>query len=109
MQDSEVHMVVSAAVPSERYKIGIKTMEHEKDFFTAETPFTQLSQLEQVNQVIKQTKRKYAVNYSERVSDESAIFAGRLLECGAIGRVVQVLGMGPHRLNLPSRPDWFFY
>lgn len=25
-----------------------------------------------------------------------------------IGRVVQVLGLGPHRLNAPSRPAWFF-
>lgn len=25
-----------------------------------------------------------------------------------IGTVIQTLGMGPHRLQLPTRPDWFF-
>jgi predicted dehydrogenase len=31
-----------------------------------------------------------------------------LIAAGAIGRVVQVLGLGPHRLAAPSRPAWFF-
>jgi predicted dehydrogenase len=31
-----------------------------------------------------------------------------LIKEGAIGRVVQVIGTGPHRLNAPTRPDWFF-
>jgi predicted dehydrogenase len=47
--------------------------------------------------------------YSERLHVESAVFAGELIEQGAIGRVIQVLGIGPHRLGDPaSRPDWFF-
>jgi predicted dehydrogenase len=36
------------------------------------------------------------------------VFAGQLIADGAIGRVVQVLGTGPHRLNAGSRPPWFF-
>jgi len=48
------------------------------------------------------------VYYSERVHVESAVFAGQLVHNGAIGRVVQVLGMGPHRANLGSRPPWFY-
>jgi predicted dehydrogenase len=36
------------------------------------------------------------------------VFAGQLIEDNAIGRVVQVIGLGPHRLNAASRPDWFF-
>jgi Predicted dehydrogenases and related proteins len=31
-----------------------------------------------------------------------------LIEHGAIGRVLQVLGLGPHRLNAGKRPEWFF-
>jgi predicted dehydrogenase len=31
-----------------------------------------------------------------------------LIENGAIGRVIQVIGLGPHRLNPASRPAWFF-
>ncbi len=48
------------------------------------------------------------VYYSERLHVESAVFAGQLIEQGAIGKVIQVQGFGPHRLNAPSRPDWFF-
>ena len=48
------------------------------------------------------------VYYSERLHVECAVFAGDLVRQGAIGRVVQVLGLGPHRQNAESRPAWFF-
>ena len=48
------------------------------------------------------------VYFSERLHVEGAVFAGDLIKDGAIGRVLQVTGFGPHRLNAPSRPDWFF-
>ena len=51
--------------------------------------------------------KKYAVYYSERLHVESAVFAGQLVQQGAIGRVVQTLGMGPHREGT-GRPDWFY-
>jgi predicted dehydrogenase len=34
--------------------------------------------------------------------------AEELVAGGAIGQVKQVLGIGPHRQNLASRPAWFF-
>jgi len=108
LQDPEVHLVATAIIPSERYRLGIEVMEHGKDFFTAKTPFTSLTQLDEVKLKVKETKQKYAVYYSERLGVESAIFAGKLITAGAIGRVIQVLGMGPHRLRLGTRPDWFF-
>jgi predicted dehydrogenase len=64
--------------------------------------------LEAAKQAVLRTGRKYAVYYSERLHVESAVFAGQLVQDGAIGRVVQVLGLGPHRLSAPSRPAWFF-
>ncbi len=108
LQDPEVHLVAAAAVPSDRGPLGVRVMEHGKDYFTDKTPFTTLEQLEQARAACARTGRKYAVYYSERLHVESAIHAGRLVHDGAIGRVVQVLGLGPHRLNAPSRPQWFF-
>jgi predicted dehydrogenase len=32
----------------------------------------------------------------------------RLVREGAVGRVIQTVGLGPHRLNRALRPDWFF-
>ena len=34
--------------------------------------------------------------------------AGELVKAGAIGKVVQTVGLGPHRINAPTRPAWFF-
>ncbi len=70
--------------------------------------FLSLEQALQIDSFEKATGKIWAVCYSERVQNESAIFAGQLIEQGAIGRVIQVIGLGPHRLNAPSRPDWFF-
>lgn len=108
LQDPEIRLVAAAAVPSERGPLGLRVMEHGKDYFTDKTPFTALEQLERAKQTVAATGRKYAVYYSERLHVESAEFAGQLIKDGAIGRVVQVLGLGPHRLNAASRPDWFF-
>ena len=108
LQDPEVALVAAAAVPSDRGPLGVKVMEHGKDYFTDKTPFTGLDQLEHARRTAAETGRKYAVYYSERLHVESAVFAGQLVQDGAIGRVVQVLGLGPHRLNAAQRPAWFF-
>ncbi|CAG7617865.1 hypothetical protein PAESOLCIP111_02056 [Paenibacillus solanacearum] len=108
LQDPNIKLVAAAAVPSERGPLGIRVMEAGKDYFTDKTPFTRLEQLEAARETVKKTGRKYMVYYSERLHVESAMFAGELVQQGAIGRVVQVMGWGPHRLNAPSRPEWFF-
>jgi len=108
LQDPEIRLVAGAAIPSERAALGIRVMEHGKDYFTDKTPFTTLEQVEAARETAARTGQKYLVYYSERLHVESAVFAGQLVKDGAIGRVVQVIGTGPHRLNAPSRPDWFF-
>lgn len=108
LQDEDIKLVAAAAIPSERSALGNKVMEAGKDYFTDKTPFTTLDQLEATKKVVERTGRKYMVYFSERLHVESAVFAGDLIQAGAIGRVLQVTGFGPHRLNAPSRPDWFF-
>jgi predicted dehydrogenase len=106
--DPEVSLLAAAAVPSERCALGCRTMEAGKDYFTDKTPFTTLAQLAQAKTVVEKTGRKYMVYFSERLHVESAMYATDLVQRGAVGRVIQVLGLGPHRLSLPSRPAWFF-
>ncbi|MDC3416022.1 Gfo/Idh/MocA family protein [Aquibacillus salsiterrae] len=108
LNDEEVKLVAAAAIPSKRCELGLRVMDHGKDYFTDKAPFTTLEQLAQAKEKVKSTGKKYMVYYSERLHVESAIFAGQLIDEGAIGRVIQVIGTGPHRLNAPSRPDWFF-
>ncbi|RCW74893.1 Gfo/Idh/MocA family protein [Saliterribacillus persicus] len=108
LEDAEVKLIAAAAVPSERSELGNKVLRSGKDYFTDKTPFTTLAQLEETKKVVQETGQKYMVYFSERLHVESAVFAGDLIKEGAIGNVIQVTGFGPHRLNAPSRPDWFF-
>jgi hypothetical protein len=79
-----------------------------KDYFTDKTPFTTHEQLSHARSVAQRTGRKYMVYYSERLHVEASVRAGQLIEQGTIGRVVQVIGMGPHRSNPSTRPAWFW-
>lgn len=108
LEDPEIRLVAGAAVPNQRCALGLRVMEAGKDYFTDKTPMTTLAQLEEAKAACARTGQKYMVYFSERLHNESAVFAGQLIRDGAIGEVIQVLGLGPHRLNAPSRPDWFF-
>lgn len=100
--DPEVLLVAGAAVTSERCALGLRAMDAGKDYFTDKAPFTTLTQLESARAKVRESGRKYMVYYSERLHVESAVYAGQLTQQGAIGRVVQVTGFGPHRLNAPA-------
>ena len=108
LDDEGIQLVASAAIPRDRAELGIRVVEHGKHYFADKPPLTTLDQLAAAREAAGRTGRKYAVYYSERLHSESAVYAGQLIGDGAIGRVVQVLGMGPHRMNAPSRPGWFF-
>ncbi|GAA1488796.1 Gfo/Idh/MocA family protein [Brachybacterium sacelli] len=107
--DDDVLLVAAAAVPADRAALGIRVMEAGKDYFTDKTPLTTLDQLAEARAAVERTGKKYAVYYSERLHVEAAVLAGQYIDRGAIGDVIQVMGMGPHRLGDPaSRPDWFY-
>jgi len=108
LDDPAIKMVAAAAVPCERGPVGCRVMQAGKDYFTDKTPFTTLEQLAKARTTAAETGRKYMVYFSERLHVECAVFAGQLIQQGAIGQVVQVVGFGPHRLSAPSRPAWFF-
>lgn len=108
LDDPDLKMIAAAAVPSLRGPIGVDVMNHGKDYFTDKTPFTTLDQLQEATRTAETTGQKYVCCYSERVQNESAEYAVELIRDGVIGEVVQVIGLGPHRLNAAQRPKWFF-
>lgn len=109
LKDPEILLVAAAAVPCERCQVGIRCMEAGKDYFTDKGPFTALEQLELARKKVEETGRKYMVYYSERLHSECSVYAGQLVKAGAIGRVLSVTGLGPHRLGNPEeRPEWFY-
>ena len=108
LADPAIQLVSAAAVPCDRGPLGGRVMAAGKDYFTDKTPFTSLNQLDQAKAVVARTGRKYMVYFSERLHVESAMYATDLVAAGAIGKVIQVIGLGPHRLSKASRPAWFF-
>jgi len=108
LDDPSVRLIASAAIPCERGPLGLRVMDHGKDYFADKPPLTSLEQLDAARRKVADTGRIYAAYYSERLHVEAAVKAGELIEGGAIGRVIQVLGLGPHRLNASARPAWFW-
>ncbi|MBM3864507.1 MAG: Gfo/Idh/MocA family oxidoreductase [Verrucomicrobia bacterium] len=108
LADPEVRLVTAAAVTSERAALGVRVMRAGKDYFTDKAPCTTLEQLAEVRQVAANTGRKYFTYYGERLTSEAGMFATDLVAAGVVGRVVQVVGLGPHRLRKATRPAWFF-
>ncbi len=108
LADPGVNLVSAAAVPCDRGPLGVRVMEAGKDYFTDKTPFTSLSQLDDAKAAVARTGRKYMVYFSERLHVEAGMYATDLVAGGAIGKVIQVIGLGPHRLGKANRPDWFF-
>jgi predicted dehydrogenase len=108
LEDDSIQAVLSAAIPDERAPLGIRVMQHGKDYIVDKPGITTLEQLADVRRVIAATKRIYSIVYSERFENRATVRAGELVRAGTIGKVVQTIGLGPHRINVPSRPDWFF-
>lgn len=108
LADPSVRLIASAAIPADRAALGLRVLSHGKDFFSDKPPCITLAEVQSVRECTAQTERKFFVYFSERLHVEGAVYAERLIRQGAIGRVVQVMGWGPHRASVETRPPWFF-
>ncbi|MFD2935579.1 Gfo/Idh/MocA family protein [Spirosoma flavum] len=108
LDDKSIQLVLSSAIPNERAPIGIRVMRAGKDYMADKPGITTLEQLAEVRRVQKETKRIYSIMYSERFENRATVKAGELVKAGAIGSVIQTIGLGPHRMTPKFRPDWFF-
>lgn len=108
LDDPDVDMVLIADIPARRADRAIEAMEAGKDVMSDKPGCTTLAQLDNVRQTQARTGRIWSVDFSERFEVPSVLKAAELVSDGAIGTVIQTLGLGPHRLNRHLRPDWFF-
>ena len=108
LEDRDIAMVVSAAIPCDRAQLGIEVMRHGKDYMTDKPGMTSRDELVEVRRVQAETKRIYSVCYSEHFQTRSTVKAGELVAAGAIGKVVNTNGLGPHKLENLPRPRWFY-
>jgi predicted dehydrogenase len=108
LEDKSIQLILSSIIPDQRAGVGIRAMQHGKDYMSDKPGITSLEQLAEVRRIQKQTSRIYSIMYSERFENKATVKAGELVKAGAIGKVIQTIGLGPHRMNTAIRPDWFF-
>ncbi len=108
LEDPRIQLVVSAAIPCERAPLGIRVMQHGKDYMSDKPGFTTFEQLVETRRVQAETGRIYSICFSERFEVRAAVKAAQMVRDGAIGRVIQTTGLGPHRVHPPERPVWFW-
>ncbi len=107
LDDPTIQLIVSAAIPNERAPLGLKAMEHGKDFMVDKPAATTLEQLAELRRVQARTKRIFSVLIG-RHENKSINKAGELIRAGAIGKVVQTAALAPHKMNPETRAPWFF-
>ncbi len=108
LQDPDIQLIVTAAIPSQRAAIAVEAMRHGKDVLCDKPGVINDEQLALVEKTARETQRIFSICFSERMVVPAVGAALRLVREGAIGRVIQTMGMGPHRLNQAIRPSWFF-
>lgn len=108
LDDADVKMVLISAIPVDRAALAIAAMEAGKDVMVDKPGCTTLAQLAAIREAQARTGRIWTVNFSERFEVPAVAVAERLVAEGAIGRVIQTVGLGPHKQNLKTRPEWFF-
>ena len=108
LDDASIRMVVSSAIPDQRAPIAIEAMRAGKDVMVDKPGVVSFEQLAEVKRVQQETGRIWSVCFSERFENCATERASALVAAGAIGKVVQTVGLGPHALRNNPRPGWFF-
>ena len=116
LDDPSVQLVLTSQIASERAGIAVRAMKRGKDFLSDKPGLTTLEQLAEVRKTIAETKRIYAIMYSELLEVKAAVYAGDLVRQGAIGKVIQTINIAPHQIFQHAgdagggggRPDWFW-
>jgi predicted dehydrogenase len=117
VHDNSIQLVLSSQIANERAPLGVRVMKAGKDFLSDKPGITTLAQLAEVRKTIAETKRTYAIMYSERLEVKAAVKAGELIQAGAIGKVIQTINIAPHQIvqghgdaggGLGGRPEWFW-
>ena len=108
LDDPEIRLVVGAGILDERAPMAVRAMRHGKDVMLDKPGATTLDQLAELRRVQAETGRIFSILYSEHYTQPATVAAGELVKSGAIGRVLQTVGLGPHKVGNYQRPDWFW-
>ena len=105
---SDADLALVSCIPSDRASIAEKAIRCGMDVMTDKPGCTSFEQLDAIKKAVAETGRIWSINFSERFEVPAVTRATELVQAGAIGQVVHTVGLGPHRLNRATRPEWFF-
>ena len=108
LEDESIRLIVGAGIADERAPMAIRAMRHGKDVMLDKPGAVSLNQLADLRKAQKETGRIFSICYSEHFQQKSTVEAGHLVQTGAIGQVIQTIGIGPHQLGNNPRPEWFY-
>lgn len=108
LEDPEILLVIGAGILADRAPMAVRAMRHGKDVMLDKPGATTLEQLAELRRTQAETGRILSILYSEHYTQPATVAAGELVKTGAIGRVLQTIGLGPHRIGNYQRPDWFW-
>ena len=108
LNDPSIELILLSGIPCDRAGWAVRAMEAGKDVMSDKPGCTTPEQLAAIKAIVAATGRIWSIDFSERFEVPAVTRAAELVAEGAIGKVVQTLGIGPHRLNRDTRPGWFF-
>jgi len=108
LENPAVEMVACASIPVEHAEDAIAAMRHGKAVMVDKPGAITFEQLEALRAVQAETGAYYTICINERVRSPAAIVAGKLVADGAIGKVIQTIGMAPHHHRPHMRSPWFY-
>jgi predicted dehydrogenase len=108
LEDPSVDLVLVACVPKDRAALAVEAMRHGKDVMVDKPGCIAAGQVADIRRAIAETGRIWSVDFSERFEVPAVTRALALVREGAVGRVLQTVGLGPHRHNPATRAPWFY-
>ena len=109
LDDESIDLVVLAGVPCERAEVAVAALRAGKHVLSDKPGVTTQAQLAEIRNTIDgRGGRPWTVLFSERFENRAIGEAVAMARAGAVGKVVHVVGAGPHLLSAAHRPEWFW-
>jgi len=106
LEELRPDVVMIAGIYAERAEAIVDAL-HAGAHVLADKPLcTTLAELDAIETAQRETGRVVSLLLEKRTYPET-LAARALLADGSLGSLVQVASTGPHKLNRPTRPDWF--
>jgi predicted dehydrogenase len=106
--DPAIDLVLCADVNGLRGSLLAAALKAGKHVFVDKPPVTTLEQLDAVRRATEDSGKLFFVYFGERLDNPLAVKARQLVREGRIGRTVNFIGLGPHKLSIEHRPAWMF-